>query len=67
MKFHTKEVLNDVWMQFLVLCLLTALSVDSLKYVHVHSFPSPVLSRFMLGFVCRVADDVAVVAVRSRP
>lgn len=32
MKFH-KEVLNDVWMQFLVLCLLMALSVDSLKCV----------------------------------
>lgn len=37
MKFH-KEVLSDVWMQFLVLCLLMALSVDSLKYVRlVHS------------------------------
>lgn len=33
MKFGKKEVLTDVWMQFLVLCLLTALSVDSLKYV----------------------------------
>lgn len=32
MKFH-KEVLNDVWMQFIVLCLLMALSVDSLKCV----------------------------------
>lgn len=32
MKFH-KEVLNDVWMQFLVILLLIALSVDSLKYV----------------------------------
>lgn len=30
MKFH-KEVLTDVWMQFLVLCLLMALSVDSLN------------------------------------
>lgn len=33
MKFYKTEVLNDVQMQFLVLCLLTALSVDSLKYV----------------------------------
>uniref|UniRef100_K3WVL3 Phospholipid/glycerol acyltransferase domain-containing protein n=1 Tax=Globisporangium ultimum (strain ATCC 200006 / CBS 805.95 / DAOM BR144) TaxID=431595 RepID=K3WVL3_GLOUD len=30
MKFH-KEVLSDVWMQFFVLCLLMALSVDSLN------------------------------------
>lgn len=33
MKFHTKEVLNDTWTQFLALCLLLMLAVDSLKCV----------------------------------
>lgn len=37
MKVHNK-VLTDVWMQFLVLCLLMALSVDSLKCVWVLFF-----------------------------
>ncbi|KAG7389684.1 hypothetical protein PHYPSEUDO_009845 [Phytophthora pseudosyringae] len=31
MKFHDKEVLNDTWTQFLALCLLLMLSVDSLN------------------------------------
>jgi hypothetical protein len=45
MKLYKTEVLNDVQMQFLVLCLLTALSVDSLKYVH--SIAGRLLSRRM--------------------
>lgn len=33
MRFNEKEVLNDVWSQTLILLLLMALSVDSLKCV----------------------------------
>ncbi|CAH0490217.1 unnamed protein product [Peronospora farinosa] len=40
MKFHNKEVLNDTWTQFLALCLLLMLSVDSLN-------PIKAVSRFL--------------------
>ncbi|CAH0514928.1 unnamed protein product [Peronospora belbahrii] len=40
MKFHNKEVLNDTWTQFLALCLLLMLSIDSLN-------PIKAISKFL--------------------
>lgn len=63
MKFHTKEVLNDVWMQFLVLCLLTALSVDSLKCVS----RSLRIHRGLCGLLTRSVALATPCTARSRP
>ncbi|KAG2760399.1 hypothetical protein JG687_00009398 [Phytophthora cactorum] len=66
MKFHDKEVLNDTWTQFLALCLLLMLAVDSLnpikavsKFLGLPSYYWGVLSvGMMLGLLFHNAADV---------
>ncbi|KAI9916309.1 hypothetical protein PsorP6_016740 [Peronosclerospora sorghi] len=66
MKFHNKEVLNDTWTQFLALCLLLMLSVDSLNPIKAVSkfagFPSYYFGLLvvciMLGLLFHNAADV---------
>ncbi|TYZ66258.1 hypothetical protein PybrP1_008190 [[Pythium] brassicae (nom. inval.)] len=57
MKFH-REVLNDVWMQFLVILLLIALSVDSLNPIKAISGYLGVPSYYwgVLGFLVMLAQ-----------
>ncbi|CAI5734219.1 unnamed protein product [Hyaloperonospora brassicae] len=66
MKFHNKEVLNDTWTQFVALCLLLMLSVDSLNPIKAVSkflgLPSYYWGLFavsmMLGLLFHNAADV---------
>uniref|UniRef100_A0AAV1VGP2 Phospholipid/glycerol acyltransferase domain-containing protein n=1 Tax=Peronospora matthiolae TaxID=2874970 RepID=A0AAV1VGP2_9STRA len=66
MKFHNKEVLNDTWTQFVALCLLLMLSVDSLnpikavsKFLGLPSYYWGLLAvSIMLGLLIHNAADV---------
>lgn len=66
MKFHNKEVLNDTWTQFLAMCLLLMLAVDSLnpikavsKFLGLPSFYWGVLAvGMMLTLLFHNAADV---------